>query len=1481
MAKNASDRPSVFLGCFGKHPGWNDHIDDIGVETEELAELKRLLYVQGVGGNIDAGSWENLPEGGRIDRFGHVFIWRRRGSLFFGRLWASTDGKGRSAYPMIVCAQSRGPGLSWVLKTGLPALETLEHDCKSVKTADEVRSAVERTLATLRASDMGAAEALPPATPRIAEPGVLGDRSESLDRVLYIVQRELKGFMPVKGGSTSSKSVDARPQHLRVPRAEATPEDAVALWGRFIAEHTGKGAPILAMAPVEHPWVDLVVGEPDEPQFLCMLASSSTIPPLTEVPYTIDEKQLASGRAMLERPVETGAMDPSEDRAGLREAVTGLGAGLERIRAGAETKGGGVNRTLVFGVLLAVVVVVALAMLLFGGGGRQEERRSGAPSPAEPTRSARAEPEPQTHPAASSAPSEDAAARWEALCVAYEQWFLEFSRSVDRELLAQDEHLSRRVLPVIERADELGPTSIAGRGAPRLERLRTNPPAQVWAPDAVAKTRESLDQVAGVRTALQTPAWPARGALEEAAARLMALGWNAGADELRMISAGVEFESGELLAAGVERVLRTGPGVAATLERMRTIEAVGERARQTGDPVLERFSMLERGPGRGGQGSLAEARARLERAESLGVRLAAFLDEDWPQTDREALREGASDVYQRASAEGATPELFHDWLAAAQRDVHRLPEGRDPREGWGVHERIASLRRQLAELVERHGQAAAELVTGAGDELDEAAARAESIRQAPWRRATEDEITSGVEQVEIALRAIDRGISDAGLRLSRDHSDYLRALRETASVSQTGSEALDQAWRAWRDELLRVFERPEDQLSLAEGADSAQELLRRIESDAAVTLSAFDPPETGGAVRAASLRRTLDDRRDRLIASGVELASWTPADGASEAFERLWAERVERESRALDALERHLADAGAIDRHIESGLSADTPLDDGRTIADLRRAWEADELATDLRPAMEPLLGRLSRIDRIASMSEPSDLSSVVSEGAGLSVALAAWRRLGELSGWPAPEHLASEVQAQDRLRALAREIPDAQSRGRVLDELRSGAAARWAAAVERAATPRALREAMARREALGGKIDDLSLRARFNARAVLLERELASASDDQAALAALGRFVEAIGGPRAIERLEGEDREWLAGVIELASGADVGPAIDFASLGPGRVGWGFDADEEARSVVYRHPDGQAELSFVGVSMNGSTVFVGRHEVSVGVFARAVGGVAEQAALSDRWPALADAMVGGVSDRWRGPRSWAWDPDRGVVANARWLAWDEAAGRAYPEGLDPGRPSMESPMQMVSFEAASAMAESVGSRLPTAEEWRVALGLLEDPSPTDSGGRAVWNLRDATWSRQLEHALDRERRGLAAPWPDAGAFLPAGIGEGAEARAWVDVDDGSLWFEPVGAGRGVTLRHMVGNVAEWVSMPGTRTGQGVIGGSALSDRSLAVEEASLHPLARRQSYADVGFRLAFGFEGELGGSVRRSAEQFLRTLPFLGPEGES
>ena len=137
----ASER--VFIAAFGKHPGWDDHIDDIGLDTDVLVGVKRILYTQGIGNNIDSGSWDKLEENQRVEKYGHTLVWCIKGDVVVGRLWSSRDGKGRSSYPMVVCVQCSQLPLPWVLTNILPRLEGIEQSCTGTTSADDVRRIIE------------------------------------------------------------------------------------------------------------------------------------------------------------------------------------------------------------------------------------------------------------------------------------------------------------------------------------------------------------------------------------------------------------------------------------------------------------------------------------------------------------------------------------------------------------------------------------------------------------------------------------------------------------------------------------------------------------------------------------------------------------------------------------------------------------------------------------------------------------------------------------------------------------------------------------------------------------------------------------------------------------------------------------------------------------------------------------------------------------------------------------------------------------------------------------------------------------------------------------------------------------------------------------------------------------------------------------------------------------------------------------------
>src|SRR5829696_1482307 len=148
-AGQTNGRP-VFLGAFGKHPGWDDHVEDIGLESEGLIAAKRLLYVQGIGGQIDSGAWEKIDPAHQVDAFKHLFLWLRGGQMLLGRLWSSSDGKGRTRYPMIVAAHVGGSRLSWTAEHVFPRLEEVEAACVLTRSADEVRQTLSRVRSQLR-----------------------------------------------------------------------------------------------------------------------------------------------------------------------------------------------------------------------------------------------------------------------------------------------------------------------------------------------------------------------------------------------------------------------------------------------------------------------------------------------------------------------------------------------------------------------------------------------------------------------------------------------------------------------------------------------------------------------------------------------------------------------------------------------------------------------------------------------------------------------------------------------------------------------------------------------------------------------------------------------------------------------------------------------------------------------------------------------------------------------------------------------------------------------------------------------------------------------------------------------------------------------------------------------------------------------------------------------------------------------------------
>ncbi len=295
----------IGLAAFGKHPGWDDHVEDLGLETESLNIAKTLFYVNGIGGQIDSGGWEKLDASQQLPGFKHVFLWQRSGQFLIGRLWSSSDGKGRKRYPMVVCTHFIGVTLDWALKQALPALVDLEDALVRTNSAEDVRTLLNRKRSALRETLPSAqiqgeyAPVAPEALQNILQNGGEHNR-EGFLRVLYQGKSQFGAYAPGKF-SARTQTAGFRAQQIRVPASGANPEQALLFWTRFFLTQVDQSVPLLLTLPLEANWLDATAGEPESHEFFCLRASPRAVPLVSEVPYSFDTAFREGATTFLER----------------------------------------------------------------------------------------------------------------------------------------------------------------------------------------------------------------------------------------------------------------------------------------------------------------------------------------------------------------------------------------------------------------------------------------------------------------------------------------------------------------------------------------------------------------------------------------------------------------------------------------------------------------------------------------------------------------------------------------------------------------------------------------------------------------------------------------------------------------------------------------------------------------------------------------------------------------------------------------------------------------------------------------------------------------------------------------------------------------------------------------------------------------------------------------------------------------------------
>lgn len=255
----------LHVAGFGKHPAWDDHIDDIGVETETLVLAKQLLYSQGIASQLASGAWDQIERIRQSIEFDHRFVWARKDQALVGTILASSDGKGRARFPMVVCIQAEIGALQ-AIHLYLPFAESLGKRCKATASRQEFRESLDQAY-----GELNAFPAFPGTNTVSAHPEFQGD--DSIVEALGHLNESL-------GSSKLSRFSAGRRNRVsfRLPAISPRTPENLEFWTGYLELCARLQVPYLAIASLGRLPIDLIVGEPAPSDFFCLRATEAALP---------------------------------------------------------------------------------------------------------------------------------------------------------------------------------------------------------------------------------------------------------------------------------------------------------------------------------------------------------------------------------------------------------------------------------------------------------------------------------------------------------------------------------------------------------------------------------------------------------------------------------------------------------------------------------------------------------------------------------------------------------------------------------------------------------------------------------------------------------------------------------------------------------------------------------------------------------------------------------------------------------------------------------------------------------------------------------------------------------------------------------------------------------------------------------------------------------------------------------------------------
>lgn len=311
----------LHLALFGKHPAWDDHMEDVGLATESLVEFKRRIYLQGVSGCIDSGAWMNLAPESRIEEFNHELIWSGAAGVIFGVMWHSSDGRGRKSYPMIAAAHFPTARLPAKVGPVFEALHKVAADCKQAADRDSIRLAhaagvealanATRSLVPLSATTWDVNER----AAFVAHP-CFGEERTGLYRAFYAMRLASEAAVPRLVLRLGSGLDDT---------------ESMLIWQVLLRSQVERDALLLTFRHRGSEWLDAIQGDVSQADWLRLKANRNEVPATTDVPYEIDPSLRECADMVLDSFVSNPERIPRLDGCGSEGAGQGvLGSFLSR-----------------------------------------------------------------------------------------------------------------------------------------------------------------------------------------------------------------------------------------------------------------------------------------------------------------------------------------------------------------------------------------------------------------------------------------------------------------------------------------------------------------------------------------------------------------------------------------------------------------------------------------------------------------------------------------------------------------------------------------------------------------------------------------------------------------------------------------------------------------------------------------------------------------------------------------------------------------------------------------------------------------------------------------------------------------------------------------------------------------------------------------------------------------------------------------------